>query len=323
MLLLVIHLGQVRPSSRPAIAESRPTSNPASPRIVDFGDGIKINYIERQIEVAGQVILREGPLELFAYAKAAAPKEHESIVLVWSKPERVFMALGLIGATPGKPLRWFHETETLRAATGDPIDVLVRYREGKKERVIQAVDWMLDASTRKPMPHTHWLFCGSERSESGEFAANMEGTLVTVVDFTTSVLGLPQQHSDADSELWLMANESAIPPTGTPVTIILRPMSTLIRLQISESGAIEMNGRSVPGGELIATVQRHTAGWMDRATVEITSSRPDPAARMAEEWERRLEGMGIEKTRITVLRGGGKPAGISMEPASKPSSKGL
>lgn len=255
------------------------------------------------MEIAGEVILREGPLELFAYAKAPAPKEHESIVLVRCKPERVFMALGLIGATPGKPLRWFHETETLRPASGDPIDVLVQYRDGKKDRVVPAVEWMLDAATRKPMPPTHWLFCGSERAESGEFMANMEGTLVTVVDFTTSVLGLPQQHSDSDSELWLMANDQAIPPIGTRVTLILRPMSTFLRVRMIGESEIELDGKRMSGKDLSAAVQRRTAGWVDRANVNIEQSGSEDAGASSQSTIRVIQALrelGFDPRRIAV-----------------------
>lgn len=302
MFLLVMIAGQQRPANKP-LAASMPSSAPAGPRIVDFGEGIKINYIDRQVEVAGEVILREGPLELFAYAKAAAPKEHESIVLVRSKPERVFMALGLVGATPGKPLRWFYETETLRPASGDPVDVLVRYREGKRDRVVQAVEWMLDAGTRKPMQSTHWLFCGSERSETGEFAANMEGTLVTVVDFTTSLLSLPQQHSDADSELWLMANERAIPPLGTPVTILLRPKSTTVHVRLIGANEAEIDGQRMARKDVRAAVQHCTVGWVDRALVVIEVDRKADvqSTTMSEiELSRELQTLGIDSSRITV-----------------------
>lgn len=319
VMLSTLIAGQQRPASRPAEATSRPSADAPGPRIVDFGEGIKINYIDRQVEVAGQVILREGPLELFAYAKAPAPKEHESIVLVRAKPERVFMALGLIGATPGKPLRWFPETETLRAATGDPIDVLVRYREDGREHTVPAVNWMLDAGTRKPMPPTHWLFCGSERSESGEFAANMEGTLVTVVDFTTSVLGLPQQHSDADSELWLMANGSAIPPVGTPVTLLLRPMPTLIQLRLAGSDAVFVDRQRIPRNELSATMRRRTAGWVDRATVEIASEEGKTKSEAESALRRELAELGINATRILVRESG---KGSAQDPSSAtPSSQ--
>ncbi len=322
MFLLVMIAGQQRPANTP-VAASGPASAPTGPRIVDFGEGLKINYIDRQVEVAGEVILRDGPLELFAYAKAAAPKEHESIVLVRSKPERVFMALGLIGATPGKPLRWFYETETLRPATGDPIEVLVRYRDGKNEREVHATDWMLDAAARKPMPRTHWIFCGSERTESGEFAANMEGTLVTVVDFTTSLLSLPQQHSDADSELWLIANERAIPPLGTPVTLLLRPKSTMIHVRLISASEAEVDGRRMPLKEVRAAVQHYTFGWVDRAHVVVgidPRANAQTTTKSEIELSKELEMLGIASSRISAknLKDPQKSGRLGAESTSQP-----
>lgn len=294
--------GQGRPSHRPAgPAASQPTSNLTGPRIVDFGDGIQINYVERQVEVEGEVILREGPLELFAYAKAPAPKEHESIVLVRAKSQRVFMAIGLIGATPGMTMRWFPETQTLRNPTGDPIDVRVRYKDAGRERSAAATDWMLDARARKPMPPTHWVFCGSERSESGGFAANMEGTLITVVDFTSSVLALPQRHSDADSDLWLAANSEVIPPVGTRVTILLRPMSTEIVLHVAASGELRVEGQAVARKDFADWLRQRTAGWVDRASARIeVEGEKSAAAEAAARVRRELTEIGLDPSRIQL-----------------------
>lgn len=296
--MIILLFGSAQgPTSKPKNAQSQPATQPAGPRIVDFGDGIKINYRERQVEVAGEVILREGPLELFAYCKAPAPKEHESIVLIPAKPQRIFIALGLIGATPGVSTRWFPETQTLRNATGDPIEVLVRYKDGKTEATVHATRWMLDAGNRKPMPATHWIFCGSERSDSGGFAADMEGTLVTVVDFTTSVLSLPQRHSDADAELWLVANSEEIPAIGTPVTLILRPISTEVTIEIDKGGRFRIDGRVYPLGDLRRHMEARLAGWVDRATIAI--SQPDgPEAAAYARLVTQLTELGVAKDRI-------------------------
>jgi len=321
--LVALVAGQQRPASAPATASSQPTStSPAGPRIVDFGDGIKINYVERQVEVQGEVILREGPLELFAYCKAPAPKEHESIVLVKARPQRIFMALGLIGATPGVTMRWNPETQTLREPTGDPIDVQIRYFDGKRDRRVAATEWMLDASKRKPMPRTHWIFCGSERSDSGEFAANMEGTLVTVVDFTTSVLGLPQRHSDADAELWLMANPEVIPPVGTAVSLILRPLPTEIELRVDASGAYFVDGQRMPIGDLRSSLTHRTAGWIERATVMIETSEAKPAAaEVVDRLKRELSEIGFEESRIRFKAIAGESASGKASPVKTATSQ--
>jgi len=296
---------------------------PVGPQVVDFGDGIQINYIDRQVEVAGEVILREGPLELFAYSKAPAPKEHESIVLVRARPQRVFMALGLIGATPGTTTRWFPDTQTVREASGDPIDVRVRYQAGRRERTVPATDWMLDAAARKPMAATHWIFCGSERSEQGGFGADAEGTLVTVVDFTTSVMALPHRHSDSDEELWLVANSTEIPPIRTKVTLILRPLSTQVTVEIEGEDRFRVDGKTHNRAELRQVLASRTAGWVDRATLRIELSEGGKASKATVAWlTREASDIGIPASQVVKGEGtkenpgdiGGAPARASSGP---------
>lgn len=207
--------------AQPQTATSQPSISAG--RVVSFQPGIRIDYRVPQVEVDGEVILREGALELFAYAKAPTPKEHESIVLLRSSPESIFQALGLIGLAPGKPMRYFPETRKTRAPTGDGVDVFVRYEKGGQVVEDSACSWMFDVQKKQPMARTHWLFTGSERLADGAFAANLEGTVVTVVDFPSALLALPALHADADSDLWLKANTDAIPPIATKVVLVLRP----------------------------------------------------------------------------------------------------
>jgi len=175
------------------------------------------------VEIEGEVILRKGALELFAYSKASVPKEHESIVLLSAPPAAIYEALGLIGLRPGKPPRYFPETGKARPASGDRVEVLVRYEVDTEAVEVSACQWMLDVGRQKPMQHTCWLFTGSERNEDGIFAANIEGTAVTVVDFPSSLLALPVSHSESNDALWLIANTEAIPEIGTRVILVLKP----------------------------------------------------------------------------------------------------
>ena len=226
-LALLAHAGCAAPHQvQNTVPASQPSSvsasQPAGPQVVDFVPGVRIDYRVPQVEVEAWVILRQGPLELFAYSKAPVPKEHESILLMQASPESIYQALGLIGLTPGQPMRYFPETRSFRKPTGDPVDVLVRYESSGKTVEVSACDWMMDVNTRKPMARTHWLFTGSDGLKEGTFYANVEGTVVTVVDFDSAVLGLPDLHTSSDPELWLEANTVAIPPVGTKVMLILR-----------------------------------------------------------------------------------------------------
>jgi hypothetical protein len=191
--------------------------------IVDYAPGLRIDYRRPRVEVDAEVILREADLELFAYSRAPTPKEHETILRTDVSATRIYEALGLIGLAPGHTMKYFPETKTVRMPEGDPVDVLVRYLRDGKTVESSACDWMWDVAADRPMGYTPWLFTGSQRMEDGAFYADYEGTIVTVVDFPSSLLSLPVSHSSSDDALWLRANTAAIPPIGTKVTMILRP----------------------------------------------------------------------------------------------------
>ncbi len=225
------------------------------PRVVEFQPGIRIDYAVPQVEVEAEVILRQGELELFAYSKAPIPKEHETILLLDARPQHIYESLGLIGLVEGNPMSYDWETQEITPPAGDPVDVLVRYASeqkgeagvsrfpagasrspaprspnsgappGRTPGTIEesACNWMLDLARKAPMRHTHWLFAGSKKLEDGRFFADVDGTVVTVVNFDSALLALPELHTDSDAGLWLAANTDAIPPIGTRVTLILRP----------------------------------------------------------------------------------------------------
>jgi len=220
--LALLSASCTKPANSALPAASQPARKSDQRQVVDFGPGLRIDYRVPQVEVDGEIILREGALELFAYAKAPTPKEHESIVLLRTPPHLIFQALGLIGLTPGSPMKYLPDLKKIRPPTGDKVDVFVRYEKDGRSFETSACDWMYDVETKAPMARTPWLFTGSQRLEDGNFAADIEGTVVTVVDFDSSLLGLPDLHTDSDAELWLKANTDAIPPAGTKVTLILR-----------------------------------------------------------------------------------------------------
>lgn len=204
-----------KPLGVPPAAESKP-------KRVEFKPGIVVDFSTLQVEVASQVILRHGDLELLAWSKAPVPKEHETILVVDAMPSDVYAALGLIGLTPGSPPRFDAETNAAVPATGDRVDVYVRYQKAGQEVEHSICDWAIDKSRDAPLAKRPWVFCGSYRTENGAFTADVEGTLVTVVDFPTSLLSLAESHSESNAELWIVANTDAIPERGTQVTLIFR-----------------------------------------------------------------------------------------------------
>lgn len=185
-----------------------------------FAPGITIDWDEPAIRVEAKVVLREGPLELFACSPQT--REHESIIAVAARPLHIFQAMGLIGLESGSPPSYHETSEKWQRAHGEPLDLLVEWRDDGKVLSARPGDWMIEEKTNKPPQNLRWVFSGSVVREKDHFAADSDGTVVCVVDFDSALISIPTRHSADDAELWLSANTQVIPPVGTACTLIIR-----------------------------------------------------------------------------------------------------
>jgi len=204
--------------------EDAPISS--SGNAVAYKPGITLNYEALQVEVDAQVILRQGELELLLWAESPTPKGHETILATKAKPSDIYEALGLMGLTPGSPPWFDFKKSVAHAAQGDAVEVRVRYQRNGQTIEHNICDWLTNKARQAPMKRRDWVFCGSRREENGRFAADFEGTVITVVDFPSSLLSLAESHSESNAELWLVANAERIPEIDTPVTVILRAVES-------------------------------------------------------------------------------------------------
>jgi len=223
-----------------------------------FQPGVWVDWSARQVEVAGEVVLRSGPLELFACSPHT--KEHESIVRVLARPLHVYQAMGLIGLEPGHAPYYDERLGRTVPATGERLELLVQWSTGGKTRIAPIEQWMLNTQRNQPMGSGDWVFAGSSFSEDGEFLADLEGTVVTVVDFYGALIGLAGSHSSANEALWLAANTSQIPPVGTKVRLIIRPASDRLVLRLDRSGRLWRGQRAVTLREVLEAARSRGAG---------------------------------------------------------------
>ncbi|MCA9228309.1 MAG: YdjY domain-containing protein [Pirellulaceae bacterium] len=174
------------------------------------------------VVIDGKVVLREGPLEMFACSKGT--KEHEAIVAVNAPARFVHAALLAIGAQPGKTVQF---TPEYVAASGPEVDVWVLWKgdDGTKHKV-RAQEWIKEAKTDKAMPYP-FVFAGSSfwrDEETGEVYYQADaGDLVCVSNFTTAMLDIPVPSSQANTGLLFSAFTDRIPPRGTPIRLVLIP----------------------------------------------------------------------------------------------------
>lgn len=202
-----------------------------------FAEAVRIDWPKLTVEVDAEVVLREGPLELFACSPRT--REHESILSVPARPMHIYQAMGLIGLNPGKPLRYDEGAKRWDAPTGDRLELRVRYTDEHGTHIVASEQWVTSSkslnrdqkevaekSAAQPPSAVYielgWLFAGSMNLPDGRFAADADGTIACLVDFESALIALASRHSADNEQLWLVANTTQIPPRGTKCTLLIR-----------------------------------------------------------------------------------------------------
>ncbi|MCP4594770.1 MAG: hypothetical protein GY842_28900 [bacterium] len=250
-ILSVVLFGcALSPTAAPA---APPTTQPVADRAIPYSTGVRINWARLTVEVDAKIVLRHGPLELFACTPHT--REHESILAVYAHPVRIFEALGLIGLEPGNPTTYDPPSGRWRPADGAPLRIDVVTHAARTEQVVGIHRWM-NRGEGGPLQRRDWVFAGSRRLPDGRFAADLEGTIIAVVDFDSALIALPETHTSDNSALWLTANTPKIPPLGTPC--VLRFSSSQrgrTRAFVHPDGSLRLANQPIGIAELEARVR--------------------------------------------------------------------
>jgi len=217
---------------------ANPSSQPAK-GVVDFQPGIRIDWALRQVEVEATIILRQGLIELFACTPMT--REHESILKIEAQALHLYQGLGLIGLQPGHPTLFDEEKKQIVPAQGDPLEILVRYQRNGVTQTDPIERWMKPSDPKQTIDRLDWVFAGSLIMEDNSLAAESEGTVIALVDFSSALIALPELHSNSNEELWLEPDPEHIPPLQTRCTLIIRPGP--IRIRLDSTGRIWWAGK--------------------------------------------------------------------------------
>ena len=173
--------------------------------------------------VDGQVCLRRGMLEMFSCTRNT--KEHESIVSANAQAFLVHAALLRLGAEVGHAVQFLPE---YKPPEGTQIDIELEWKDADgKQQTAKAQDWIRDLKTGKAMEHV-WVFAGSRfwtDEETGKQYYQAEGgDFICVSNFGTAMLDLPIKSSQSNDDLEFEVFTERIPPLGTPVRMVLKPV---------------------------------------------------------------------------------------------------
>ena len=178
-------LGQLTsvPDAKTSETPSPPASAPSGP--VRFQPGVMIDWHNGTVIADSRVVLRRGPLEFLACGPG---KEHESILRLEASATHLYLALGMIGLTPGHPPTWDQARCEFEPPAGDLVDVRCEWYEDEQHRLADAFAWLRQAEyARTPIPRP-WVFAGSLRLSDGTLAADRSGVGIALVDFPDSLL---------------------------------------------------------------------------------------------------------------------------------------
>jgi len=227
----------------------------------NFAPGVKLDWDKLAVELEAAVVLRDGPLELFACSPNT--REHESILAVPARPTHIFQALGLIGLTPGSPVSYDEKLGRIRPPTGQPLDLSVRFKQGDEERTVPADRWLKEVESGKPPRSLTWVFAGSRTLPEGSFAADLEGTIACVVDFDSALISIGALHSASNEQLWLSANTAAIPPVGTKCSLIISAVvsqTVEVIIEVKPNGRLLRDGNEVRPKDLLRILHHEDPG---------------------------------------------------------------
>ncbi len=276
-------------ATRPATATA---SAPAG--LATYRPGIRIDWRARQVEADATVVLREGAIEVFACSPGN--REYESIVRMDARPLHLFQAMGLIGLTPGHPIRFNPENQSVEPAVGDPVEIEIRYTAEGRIRQEPIENWMRLQNGKRKLEPVPWVFAGSVPDEAGGVAADTEGTVIALVDFSTALIAPPERHTDRNEDLWLEPATAQIPPVGTRCVLVLR--AGPLTISLDGAGRPQMSGKSVLLADVARAVnvyRRERPGG--RVVLNI---QPDCPATERDRLQSLLKGLGVPNQQIDI-----------------------
>lgn len=145
-------------------------------------------------------------------------KTHESLLRTKTQPYHLQLACLLLGMEGTRaPLAAQGAPEP---PDGEPVEITLELSDG---RVVAPEGWMLHsvAGVKKDIARIRWVFTGS-LVHDGSFAAQADGSIIAVYHDPVAMIDNASPGGE-DDRIWYV-RDGAVPPAGTPVTVVIRAL---------------------------------------------------------------------------------------------------
>lgn len=182
-----------------------------SPGVYEMG-GCRILKQENRVEFPAEVNMDKGLLEYVIVENSG--KVHESLLRTRVTPYALQISLLLLGVEGSmNPLT---EQGQPRTPEGGRVKIWVSWQDKGKGIKVAAENWITKGG--KSVGQMPWVFTGSVVAD-GVFLAQIEKSMVAL--FHDPIALIDHQLSEgASDEIW-QVDSAAVPPAGTPVTVII------------------------------------------------------------------------------------------------------
>ncbi len=193
----------------PSIASNSPIRE-IGPGLFSIGQ-IRLDQSNRSITLPAFVNLRAGALEYVLVTDSG--KIHESLLRTSVAPYHLQLALLLVGLSPSG-------NNASTNASSD-LTIEIAWTVKRRTRSFPVGRFVQERRARKAIGTGRWSFTGSRFRDDG-FAAQVDGSLVTLIDDPDAIVGSRMPGFD-DDDNWLAIGQK-LPPSDTPVNLIFRPV---------------------------------------------------------------------------------------------------
>ena len=173
---------------------------------------------KREVTVPGEINIVGGDANIEFFACGKLGKTHESILIVDAEPIYMLTALGVLDFEPGRNLAVEGDP---RPPIGSPVDIWVEWQQGGKIVSRRARELVWNAFREQPMQDTPWIFTGG-RIKNRQFTTQLFHNIIAVYRDPDSLFNHPLPTGTDDRTY--RVNTDVIPPKGTKVKVIIRPI---------------------------------------------------------------------------------------------------